>query len=135
MIYLDLHGLDLLGIADELDKVGGVLGQQDEDWDQRQDQHVGRVQLLAKWGSLIREIVFSIGFCIVELYQLITMVKVFTDRLSCNHNHYNRVVRIVPRCFDVILESYIMDHRRPSYWTCGHITVYTLGPDLIKLLP
>ena len=62
MIYLDLHGLDLLGIADELDKVGGVLGQQDEDWDQRQDQHVGRVQLLAKWGSLVREIGCSIGF-------------------------------------------------------------------------
>ena len=52
MIYLDLHGLDLLGIADELDKVGGVLGQQDEDWDQRQDQHVGRVKLLANGSTL-----------------------------------------------------------------------------------
>ena len=135
MIYLDLHGLDLLGIADELDKVGGVLGQQDEDWDQRQDQHVGRVQLLAKRGPLVREIAFSIGFCIVKLYQIITMVKALTDRLSCNHSHYNEAVRIVPSCFDVIMESYILDHRRPSYWTCGQITAYTPGPNLIKLLP
>jgi hypothetical protein len=45
---LDLNGLDFHGVADVLDKVGRVLRQQDEDRDQREDEHVSRVQLLAQ---------------------------------------------------------------------------------------
>ena len=63
--------------------------------------------------------------------------QAFYIKALCLHDlcHYNEAVKIVPSCFDVIVESYLRDHRRPSYWTCGHITVYTPGPDLIKLLP
>ena len=50
--YLGLDSLNLLGIADVLDEVGGVLGEQNEDRDQRQDQHVGRVKLLANGSTL-----------------------------------------------------------------------------------